>query len=89
MTGRQAVDLGLAAQAVSGEQLETATLELAKEIAQANALALATMKKMARRAMELPLTDGLRYERWMQHCYRTRSPSLEASVHGFAARPAD
>lgn len=42
------------------------------------------MKQMARRAMELPLSDGLRYERWMQHRYRTQSPSLEAGVHGFA-----
>lgn len=86
MTGRQAVDLGLAAQAVPGEQLEAATLQLATEIARADALALASMKQMARRAMELPLSDGLRHERWMQHRYRTQSPSLEVGVHGFAAR---
>lgn len=84
MTGREAVALGLAVQAVPALQLETVTLELAQEIAQADALALASMKQMARRAMELPLSDGLRYERWMQHCYRTQSPSLEAGVHGFA-----
>jgi hypothetical protein len=42
------------------------------------------MKQMARRSMELPLSDGLRYERWMQHRYRTQSPSLDAGVHGFA-----
>ena len=85
-TGRQAVTMGLAAQAVPGQILEAATLELAKEIAQADALALTAMKQMARRSLELPLSDGLRYERWMQHCYRTKSPSLEAGVHGFAAK---
>lgn len=84
MTGREAVALGLAIQAVPAEELDAATLQLAQEIAQGDALALASMKQMARRAMELPLTDGLRYERWMQHRYRTQSPSLEAGVHGFA-----
>ncbi|GJH15813.1 enoyl-CoA hydratase/isomerase family protein [Caballeronia novacaledonica] len=83
MTGREAADMGLAALAVPSLQLESATLQLAQEIAQADALALTSMKQMARRAMELPLSDGLRYERWMQHCYRTQSPSLEAGVHGF------
>ncbi|MGH6625687.1 MAG: enoyl-CoA hydratase/isomerase family protein [Burkholderiaceae bacterium] len=89
MTGREAVELGLAAQAVPAEQLEATTLQLAQEIAQADALALASMKQMARRAMELPLHDGLRYERWMQHRYRTQSPSLEAGVHGFANKAGD
>ncbi|WP_321951617.1 enoyl-CoA hydratase/isomerase family protein [Paraburkholderia bannensis] len=84
MTGSEALALGLAVQAVPAAQLEAATLELAKEIAQADALALASMKQMARRSMELPLADGLRYERWMQHCYRMQSPSLEAGVRGFA-----
>lgn len=89
MTGREAVELGLAVQAVPDTELEAATLELAREIAQADALALAAMKQMARRAMELPLSDGLRYERWMQHCYRTQSPSLEAGVHRFAGTGGD
>ncbi|WP_087131704.1 enoyl-CoA hydratase-related protein [Caballeronia pedi] len=84
MTGREAADMGLAALAAPSLQLESITLELAQEIAQADALALASMKQMARRAMELPLSDGLRYERWMQHRYRTQSPSLEAGVQGFA-----
>lgn len=83
MTGREAAALGLAAQAVPADALESATLALAREIARRNALALAAMKQMARHAMELPLRDGLRYERWMQHRYRTQSPALEAGVHGF------
>ncbi|WP_321801758.1 enoyl-CoA hydratase/isomerase family protein [Caballeronia sp. J97] len=84
MTGREAADMGLAALAVPSLQLESITLALAQEIAQADALALVSMKQMAHRAMELPLSDGLRYERWMQHRYRTQSPSLEAGVQGFA-----
>jgi enoyl-CoA hydratase/carnithine racemase len=44
------------------------------------------MKDMARKSMELPLTEGLRYERWMQHRYRTHSPALEEGVKGFANR---
>jgi enoyl-CoA hydratase/carnithine racemase len=86
MTGREAVELGLAVQAVPAERLEAATLQLAQEIAQADALALSSMKDMARKSMELPLTEGLRYERWMQHRYRTHSPALEEGVKGFANR---
>ncbi|WP_447982582.1 enoyl-CoA hydratase/isomerase family protein [Achromobacter kerstersii] len=84
MTGREAVALGLAAQAVPTAMLEQATLELAQEIARADAMALASMKEMARRSMELPLSEGLRHERWMQHRYRTQSASLEAGVQAFA-----
>jgi len=84
MTGSEAAALGLAVQAVPGALLESATLALAGEIAQKHALALDAMKQMARRALELPLQDGLRYERWMQHRYRTQSPALEAGVQGFA-----
>lgn len=88
MTGREAVELGLAAQAVPADQLDAATMQLAQEIARADALALASMKDMARRAMELPLSDGLSRERWMQYRYRTQSPSLEAGVQGFANKVA-
>lgn len=84
LTGREAVAQGLAAQAVPGDKLDAVTLELATHIAQADAQALAAMKQMARRALDLPLPDGLRYERWMQHRYRSQSPALEAGVHAFA-----
>jgi len=84
MTGEEAVRLGLAAQAVPAAELEAATLQLAQEIAQADAVALDSMKRMARRALDLPLQDGLRYERWMQHRYRTQSPALDAGVNAFA-----
>lgn len=84
MSGSEAVVQGLAVQAVPGDLLESATLALAREIAEADGHALAAMKQMARSAMELPLQHGLRYERWMQHRYRTQSPSLEAGVHAFA-----
>ncbi len=86
MTGREAARMGLAAQSVPAALLESATLQLAQEVAGADALALASMKQMARRALELPLQDGLRYERWMQHRYRTQSGALEAGVQGFAEK---
>lgn len=74
----------LAALAAPAQALEAETLALAESIAAADGHALAAMKAMARRALELPLRDGLAYERWMQHRYRTQSPALEAGVHGFA-----
>ncbi|MET3823581.1 enoyl-CoA hydratase [Burkholderia sp. PvR073] len=86
MTGRDAERMGLASQAVSGDDLDTATMQLASEIARIDADALAAMKLLARRAMEIPLNDGLAMERWMQYRYRTESPTLVASVHEFAQR---
>jgi enoyl-CoA hydratase/carnithine racemase len=85
MSGREAVNLGLATRAVPAHELEAATLALAQEIARADPDALAAMKSMARRALDLPLKDGLWLERWTQHRYRTESPELEAGVRGFAS----
>ncbi|MEB2488154.1 enoyl-CoA hydratase/isomerase family protein [Burkholderia multivorans] len=84
MTGREAERIGLAALAVSGDALDAETMALAREIARTDADALAAMKQMTRRALEMPLDDGLSMERWMQYRYRTESPSLVASVHAFA-----
>ncbi|MBN3777097.1 enoyl-CoA hydratase/isomerase family protein [Burkholderia sp. Ac-20345] len=86
MTGRDAERMGLASLAVSGAELDAATMQLAAEIARIDADALAAMKLMTRRALEMPLNDGLAMERWMQYRYRTESPTLVASVQAFAQR---
>ncbi|UQO39483.1 enoyl-CoA hydratase/isomerase family protein [Burkholderia cepacia] len=88
MTGREAERMGLASLAVSGDALDAATMQLACEIARTDADALAAMKLMTRRALEMPLNDGLSMERWMQYRYRTESPSLVTAVHDFAQRDA-
>ncbi|AZW29205.1 enoyl-CoA hydratase/isomerase family protein [Bordetella bronchiseptica GA96-01] len=84
MSGREAERIGLASLAVPPLELDAVSLGLAEEIARADALALASMKLMARRSLELPLKDGLAMERWMQFRYRTASPSLDAGVRKFA-----
>ncbi|WP_174913309.1 enoyl-CoA hydratase/isomerase family protein [Burkholderia diffusa] len=89
MTGRDAERMGLASLAVSGEALTAATMQLARDIARTDADALAAMKYMTRRALEMPLNDGLSMERWMQYRYRVESPTLVASVHDFAQRDQD
>ncbi|GAA4353829.1 enoyl-CoA hydratase/isomerase family protein [Variovorax defluvii] len=83
MSGREAERIGLASMAVPGSELEQATLALAQEIAQADAHALASMKSVARRALELPLKEGLQMERWMQFRYRHESPAMVAGVQRF------
>lgn len=83
MSGREAAGLGLAALAVPAQELEAATLALATEIARADPNALAAMKSLARRSLELPLKEGLWLERWTQHRYRAESPALEAGVRDF------
>ena len=84
MTGRDAERIGLAAMAVPAGELEATTLQLASEIAESDPQALASMKHMARRAMEVPLQDGLELERWMQYRYRNESSSMLQAVHQFA-----
>lgn len=85
MNGREAERIGLASMAVPGPELETATLALAKDIAESDAHALASMKFMARRSLELPLKDGLQMERWMQFRYRSESPAMLAGVQRFVS----
>lgn len=83
--GAEAVAMGLVALAVPGSELDAEARKLAREISDTDPQALASMKAMIRQGLELPLNDGLRYERWMQYRYRTDSPSLVAEVKGFAA----
>ena len=71
--------------AVNGEELADTTLALAQEIARTDARALASMKMMARRGMEMPLRDGLWLERWSQHRYRQESSAMDSGVANFAA----
>ncbi len=84
MDGREAERIGLAAMAVPAESLMAQTLAVASEIATADALALASMKQVTRRSLELPLRDGLSLERWEQYRYRSASPALAESVKAFA-----
>ena len=84
--GAEAERIGLAALSVPAAQLTEATLALAREIARADRRALAAMKMMARRGMEMSLKDGLWLERWTQHRYRSESPSMNQGVADFAAR---
>ena len=85
MSGTEAERIGLACMAVPAARLDDATLQLAGDIAQADAHALAAMKAIARKALELPLNDGLQFERWQQFRYRNESPALLHNVRRFAA----
>lgn len=86
MTGRQAAEIGLAALSAPGADLEGVVLDLARGIAATDAHALAAMKRTVRRGMDLPLTEALSLERWMQYRYRNDSPAMLASVQAFAAK---
>ena len=85
MSGREAERIGLAALAVPGAELNATVMELASEIVQADPYALANMKFTTRRALDLPLKDGLALERWMQFRYRHESSAMLAGVQEFAA----
>ena len=85
MSGPQAVEYGLAALAVPPAELAAAALEMARAMASTDAHALAAMKEMVRRGLELPLKEGLWLERWMQHRYRAFSTAMDHGVARFAA----
>ncbi len=83
--GREAERIGLVSLAVPAAELQGATLKLAQEIALTDAGALASMKLLVRRGMELPLREGLWLERWEQHRYRSFSGAMDKGVANFAA----
>ena len=85
MSGLEAERIGLVSQAVPASDLAGATLALAQEIARTDGHALAAMKLMVRRGLELPLKEGLWLERWMQHRYRSESQAMDSGVAAFAA----
>jgi enoyl-CoA hydratase/carnithine racemase len=85
MTGRQAEDWGLACVCTAGDdELAESTLTLAREMAGTDSAALATMKLIVRRGIELPLRDGLWLELYQQHRYRAASDAMDRGVAEFA-----
>ena len=88
-SGTQAVEYGLAALAVPAAELAEAAVGMARDMAKTDAHALAMMKEMVRKGMEMPLKDGLWRERWMQHRYRAFSSAMDHGVANFAAQGKD
>jgi enoyl-CoA hydratase len=84
LTGDEAERWGLACASVDADELDKASLELAAGIASRDAAALATMKLIVRRGMELPLTDALWLELYQQQRYRARSDAMDKGVADFA-----
>ncbi|SFU09276.1 enoyl-CoA hydratase/isomerase family protein [Paraburkholderia aspalathi] len=85
MSGREAERLGLVSIATPTGALAETTLELARELAKTDGRALAAMKLLARRGLEVPLKEGLWMERWVQHRYRSESDAMDSGVAHFAA----
>ena len=86
ITGLEAVQMGLACAAVLAEDLEQTTLDLATSLAKTDGKALSTTKELVRRGMELPLTEALWLERWMQYRYRNASEAMDKGVADFAQK---
>lgn len=84
MSGDEAERWGLACASVDPGELTEATLELARGMAQRDALALSTMKRIVKRGIELPLQDGLWLELYQQHRYRSASDAMDKGVAEFA-----
>jgi enoyl-CoA hydratase/carnithine racemase len=84
MSGDEAERWGLACASVDAGELDKASLELARNIASRDAAALATMKLIVRRGLELPLQDALWLELYQQQRYRARSGAMDKGVADFA-----
>jgi len=63
LTGREAVEWGLAYRSVPAAELEPAARALAERLAARPPAALARAKRLVVRGLELPLADGLAWER--------------------------
>lgn len=86
ISGQRAAEIGLAAAAVPLADLDRHCLHLAAQIASRDAHALAAMKDLVRRGMEMPLGEALGFERWTQYRYRNESPAMLAGVKDFATK---
>lgn len=84
MSGLEAAEYGVAAQAVPAEELDAATLALARELATKDGHALNYMKQMVRRGSELPLRDALNLELFLQSRYRAASTAMDHAAADFA-----
>jgi enoyl-CoA hydratase/carnithine racemase len=85
LTGRQAVEWGLAYQAVPAPELEGAARTLARRLATRNRDALARAKRLLWQGLELPLADGLARER-AEVVDHIMSPAGEAAIAAFTGR---
>ncbi|WP_116953376.1 enoyl-CoA hydratase/isomerase family protein [Jiangella endophytica] len=85
LTGAEAVDWGLAATSAAAGDLDGATMELARGMAATDGHALATMKRIVRRGLELPLADALWLELYEQQRYRAMSDAMDRGVSDFAS----
>lgn len=86
MSGEEAERWGLACASAEPGELDTTALGLARSTAEHDGAALATMKDIVRRGIELPLADGLWLELYEQHRYRSRTPAMNEGIAAFAAR---
>jgi enoyl-CoA hydratase len=85
LTGPEAVSWGLACASAPGAELDELTMSLARGMAATDGHALATMKTIVRRGIELPLADGLWLELYQQQRYRACSGAMDKGVSDFAA----
>ena len=92
LTGRlidavEAERAGLVARIVEGDVVEEA-LKVARGIAQKSALAVRAVKESVNRALELPLSEGLRFERRMFHSAFATEDQTEGMQAFLEKRPA-
>ncbi len=93
LTGRlidatEAERAGLVARIVEGDVVEEA-LKVARGIAQKSALAVRAVKESVNRALELPLSEGLRFERRMFHSAFATEDQTEGMQAFLEKRPAE
>jgi enoyl-CoA hydratase len=85
----EAERLGLVELVVAHDELRTRTLELAAKMAAKSPLALRVAKEAVRASEQLPIEDGIRYERDL-FCLCFSSEDKEEGVEAFLAkRPAE
>jgi enoyl-CoA hydratase len=84
MSGSEAAETGLVSICVPRDELDSAATALARELAAKDGHALSFMKQMVRRGSELPLTDALSLELFLQSRYRTWSTRMDHAAREFA-----
>lgn len=86
LSGREAVDIGLANEAVPGSELMPRARTFARELAEHSQSGLRGAKHLINQGMEMPLAEALDFEIDYVHRYATTDPDATEGLRAFAEK---
>lgn len=86
LSGREAVEIGLANETVPGSELMPRAQAFARKLAAHSPSGLRGAKHLVNQGMEMPLAEALEFEIGYVHRYATTDPDATEGLHAFAEK---